>query len=224
MILAALLALSQPAAALDVKWWGVGPTIGTTAIPANYPFSFPINAKDPETKEPLVQKVKGDIDFGLHGVLYPTANGRFGARALVGIGTGAPWTAWQLTLEYDLAMVKEDGFQLLLGAGIGAGTERFGGTADAPDGYLVTDYFPLRAQLTALLRDRTRAYEVNLFGAYHIAAGQTYYSEKGAEGYTVEDSGELVAGAAYGKLGVEATVYFGDFRSQKGGGGKKRGG
>jgi hypothetical protein len=222
MLLCSLLALSQPAAALDVKWWGIGPTVGTVAVPANYPFSFPANAKD-ENGDPLVQKVKGDIDFGVRGVLYPNANGRIGVRGLVGLGLGSPWSSGQLTIEYDHAMIKEDGFQLLIGAGIGAGTERFGGVDSAPDGYLITNYFPIRAQLGALLRDRSRAYELAIFGAYHIAADQTYYAQKGADGYTASDAA-LVAGALYGKVGIEATVYFGDFETEKGGGGGGRGG
>ena len=222
LLFCTLLALSQPAAALDVKWWGVGPTLGTVAVPATYPFSFPVNAKS--DGDLLVQKVKGDIDFGVHGVLYPTGNGRIGVRGLVGLGLGSPWSSGQLTVEYDHAMIKEDGFQLLVGAGIGAGTERFGGVSSAPEGYLITNYFPLRAQLSALLRDRTRAYELSIFGAYHIAADQTYYAEKGADGLTVAEAlalpgAPLVAGALYGKVGVEATVYFGDFQTDRAAGG-----
>lgn len=214
MLLTALLALSQPAAALDVKWWGVGPTIGTVAIPGEYPIGFPDNAK--KNGSPMVQKVAGDIDFGVHAVMYPTGNGRIGARGLVGLGLGSPWSSGQLTVEYDHAIVKEDGFQLLLGAGIGAGTERFGGTTDHEDGYLITNYFPLRGQVTALLRDRTRAYELNLFGAYHIAADQTYFANKDAEGTRPTGVGGLAA--VYAKLGIEATVFFGDFKSDKNGG------
>jgi hypothetical protein len=240
MILSALLALSQPAAALEVKWWGVGPTVGTMAIPGRYPFAFPANAKgvDEEGNEykgdPLVNKVRGDISFGARGVLYPTARSRLGARGLIGLGIGDVWTSGQLTLEYDAAVINEDGFQLLLGAGVGAGTERFGGgTAEAPDGYLVANYFPLRAQVSTLLRDKVRAYEVNLYGTWHIVADQTYFADKTVEdGITGADVGGI-PGAVYGGLGIEATVFFGDFRSGKAsgsgdgggdsGGGRKRG-
>lgn len=222
MILAALVALSQPAAALDVKWWGVGPTLGTVAIPSQYPVGFPSNAKDGDG-DPKVQKVNGDILFGVHGVLYPSGNGRIGARGLVGLGLGSPWSSGQLTIEYDHALIKEEGFQLLFGGGIGAGTERFGGTEAHPDGYLVVNYFPIRAQITPLLRDKTRAYELDIFGEYHIVADQTYYKQAGANGETPEGLGGL--GAIYLKVGVEATVFFGDFKTdKKSGGGKKSGG
>lgn len=222
MILAALLALSQPAAALDVKWWGVGPTVGTIAVPGKYPVGLPGNAQEADNTD-KVQRVGGDIDFGVHAVLYPSANGRLAARGLVGLGLGSPWSSGQLTVEYDYAFVKESGFQMLIGAGLGAGTERFGGTEGKyEDGYLVVNYFPLRAQLSALLRDKTRAYELDLFTAYHVAADQTYYSGPNAEGVTPEG---LEGAALYLKVGIEATVYFGDFKtdkSQKGGGRKGR--
>ncbi len=216
MILSALLALSQPAAALDVHWWGVGPTLGTVAVPAQYPVAFP-GIVFTDGGDEKVQYVRGDIDFGVKGVLYPSANGRLGARGLVGLGLGSPWSSGQLTLEYDHAFVKESGFQMLIGAGIGAGTERFGGTEGSHEnGYLIVNYFPIRAQLTALLRDKTRAYELDLFGAYHIAADQTYFAGEGADGVTPADSDALTDGVAlYLKVGVEATVYFGDFKSQK---------
>ncbi len=223
MLLTTLLALAQPAAAIELKWWGVGPTVGTMAVPGRYPFAFPENAKDVDNV-PLVEKVRGDMSFGAHAVLYPAAKSRLGARALVGLGIGQPWTSGQITIEYDGALVNEDGFQLLAGAGIGAGTERFGGTAAEPDGYLVANYFPVRGQISALLRDRVRAYEISLYGTWHIVADQTYYAEKGAVGKTGADSvsnGEaVVPGALYGGFGVEASVYFGDFRSKKGGGKK----
>ncbi|MDP2311381.1 MAG: hypothetical protein Q8P41_00635 [Pseudomonadota bacterium] len=223
MLLTLLLSLAQPAAALEVKWWGIGPQVGTMAVPGNYPFAFPDNAKD-EANSPLVEKIRGDISFGAHGVLYPAAKSRLGARALVGLGTGQSWSSWQFTLEYDGALVNEDGFQLLAGAGIGAGTERFGGTVDAPDGYLVANYFPVRGQVTALLRDRTRAYEISIYGTWHIVADQTYYDFKGADGITGAEADALVPGALYGGFGVEASVFFGDFRSKKSGGGGGGGG
>ena len=224
MFLAALVALTQSAAAIDVKWWGVGPTVGTVAIPSQYPVGFPSNAKDGEG-DPKVQKVNGDILFGAHGVLYPSGSGRIGARALVGLGLGSPWSSGQLTIGYEHALIKEESFHLLFGGGIGAGTERFGGTEAHPDGYLVVNYFPVRAQITPVLRDKTRAYEVDIFGEYHIVADQTYFKQDGADGQTPEGLGGL--GAVYLKVGVEATVFFGDFKNERksgGGGGKKSGG
>jgi hypothetical protein len=213
VILSLLLALAPAAHALDTRWWGIGPTVGTMAIPGRYPTAFPANAKD-AAGDPLVQKVRGDISFGAHAVLYPDKLNRLGLRGLIGVGIGQPWTSGQLTLEYDRAIVHSDGFQLLFGAGLGAGTERFAGVDSVPDGFLVTNYFPVRAELAALLRDKTRAYEVSLYGTWHIVADQTYHAIQGDDGITGADAA-VVPGAFYAGVGIEATVYFGDFRKKK---------
>jgi hypothetical protein len=213
MILGLLLATVDSARALDTQWWGIAPTVGTMAIPGRYPSSFPANAKDADG-EPLVEKVRGDISFGVHGVLYPVRADRLALRGLIGLGIGQPWSSFQATVEYDHALVNTDGFQLLAGAGIGAGTERFSGVDTAPDGYLVANYFPVRAQVSALLRDRTRAYEVSLYGTWHIVADQTYYADQDDEGLTGADAA-TVPGAFYAGIGIEASVFFGDFKNKK---------
>ena len=163
MIVLALLALMHPARALDLKWWGVGPDIGTMAIPGQYPTALPTVAQG------QVDKVKGDVEVGLHGVVYPTASERLFALATLGFGTSA-WGQQELTLGWDQALIKDQEFQLLFGAGIGAGHERF--KDKGAEDYLNTNYFPLRAQITASLRDRVRAYSVDLYGTYHIVGGQ----------------------------------------------------
>lgn len=221
-MIALLSALVAPAAALDVKWWGIGPTLGTIAVPGDYPVLLPANAED-ANGDPLIQKVRGDLSFGAHGVLYPTARGRLGARALMGVGFDKPWLSGQFTVEYDLAMINESGFQLMIGAGVGAGVERFSGNFEAENAYFVANYFPVRAQVTALLRDRPRAYEVDIYGAWHIIADQTYFANESSDGIRGSDLA-VVPGGLYLKLGVELTVFFGDFRNEKaeGGGGKKK--
>ena len=37
MMLSLLLALTPTASALDLMWWGVGPTLGTMLFPDQYP-------------------------------------------------------------------------------------------------------------------------------------------------------------------------------------------
>jgi hypothetical protein len=217
-----LAALVQPAAAIEVKWWGIGPTVGTIAVPTTYPVSLPRNAREDQKQfgDPLVEGTKGDIHFGAHGVLYPTGGSRIGGRALLGLGLGSPWTSYQFTLEYDGALIKDSGLQLLVGLGVGAGHERFGGTDANPDAFLVVNYFPVRAQIDGLLRDKTRAYEIGIFGEWHIAADQTYFASADADGVSGADVDGL-PGALYLKVGLEATVYFGDFRTEGDTGGRK---
>lgn len=224
MILSLLLAL--PAQAIDLKFWGVGPTLGTMAIPTGYPVAIPANAEDADGN-PLVAKVKGDVEVGVRAVAYPSASGRIAGRAILGFGT-QKWNRQELVVGYDQAIVKEGDFQLLLGGGIGAGTEKFHSTA-ADEGFLRTNYFPLRVELDALLRDRTRAYEFGLYGTFHIVGDQSWYDQpgdtdptSGSEAANTIFGAAGVAGGSYLSIGAEARVYFGDFKSRQKSGGKKK--
>ncbi len=213
MILALISVLSAPVHAFDVHWWGVGATVGTLAIPGRYPSAFPLNARSAEG-DPLVEKVRGDVSFGVHALLYPDNRNRLGLRGLLGVGIGQPWSSAQVTLEFERALVSSDGFQLVAGGGLGAGTERFSGTRDAAHSRLIVNYFPVRAQIGPLLRDKSRMYEIAIYGAWHIVADQTWYEDDDAEGVTGADVAAL-PGALYAGVGVEASVYFGDFRSKR---------
>ncbi len=212
MMLLAFLAMNTPAQALQIQWWGVGPDIGTMALPGQYPESLPTVAQN------KVDKVGGDVEIGVHGVLYPMRTGRLFLLGTLGFGTSA-WGQQELTLGWDQAIIKDQEFQLLFGAGIGAGHERFKnkGTSD----YLNANYFPLRAELTAQLRDRVRAYSLDLYGTYHIVGSQEYCTSKASCTSGKDGGGKVTAGALYLGLGLEATVYFGDFRNKgKGHGGQ----
>ncbi len=206
MIALALALLSEPAAALDLKWWGVGPTIGTMAIPGQYPVALP------EVAQGDVDKVKGDVEFGVRGVVYPGVSGRLFVLGTLGFGT-SKWGQQEFTVGWDQVMIKEEEFQLLLGAGIGAGHERFKDKGDTD--FLNVNYFPIRLALTAMLRDRVRAYQIDIYGLYHIVGGQEYcMSDVDSDCVSGKDGGGLIAGAVYAGLGAEATVFFGNFRSK----------
>jgi len=217
MILALLLA-STPAHALDLRWWGVGPTVETMVIPTKYPSAFPAVVRtDGDTT--LVDKVRGDVEVGAHAILYPGTAGRIWGIGTIGFGTSG-WIQPELTIGYDGVMVKDSEFQLLLGVGLGAGHERYNNKEDGT--FLRANYFPVRVNLDALLRDKSRAYELGLWGTYHIVAAQEYCDKDG--GNCLAGKGDAdVAGALYAALGVEATLYFGDFRS-KGSSGDSGGG
>lgn len=218
----ALLLAAAPAFAVDAQWWGVGPTIETMAIPSSYPFSFPAAVRDTNDKGEdvlLVDKVRGDVEIGARAVLYPGKTGRITALGTLGFGTSHFFQP-ELVLGYDAVLVKDESFQLLFGGGIGAGHETYG-NADNDD-KLKVNYFPLRAGLSALLRDKSRAYEIGLWGTYHLVSSQRYCAADAecVDGKTKPDGTEAtVAGAAYGALGAQATLFFGDFRN-KGSSGK----
>lgn len=206
-----LIALSAPAHALDLRWWGVGPTIGTMAIPTKYPTALPYVAQGE------VEKVRGDVEIGVEGVLYPGKTGRLFGHGVVGLGT-AGWTAPELVVGWDTILLKDEELQVLWGAGLGAGRETFRSAVD--NDLLRVNYYPLRTQFSVLLRDKTRAYEASIWGTWHIAGSQEFCtSRERSSCVSAKDAEEIIGGAVYFGVGAEATLYFGDWRNK--GGGKK---
>ncbi len=210
-----LIALIGTAQAIDLKWWGVGPNIASNLFPIEYPTSFPAGAKVGGLTggDPLVDKVGFDLEVGGRGVLYPTSAGRLGARFQLGFGQNR-FFRQEFTLEYDGTIVKQGSFQLLFGGGIGVGHERF--NDDLGEDWLSVNYYPLRVQLAGLLRDNSRAYELGIFGTWHIAGAQKYY-QNAADNNPTDGKGNasVAAGALYFGVGLDLTVYFGDFFTDK---------
>ncbi len=212
-------------AGTDEHWWGVGPLLGTTGFPVEYPAVMPDLAQDKNDNN-LVEPVRFDLRVGGHAVYYLGGGGRLGAR-LWYAGNFATWGAQEITAEYEAILIKDDKFQVFAGGGLGYGHDRFGALGDAknPDAYLDVVYFPVRAQVGMLWRDRTRAYEVDLFGTWHIAGEQKFSltgdaadEETGtAIADPFSDEGAKSDAALYVAIGVEATVYFGNFKNKGGG-------
>lgn len=208
-----ILWLLGSAAALDLQWWGVGPVVGTMVIPTKYPTALPFIAQD------KVDKVRGDVEVGAHGVLYPGKAGRIFGRFTFGFGTSGYFSP-EFVAGYDAILFKDDELQVLFGAGLGAGSETFRSAGE--NDHLRVNYFPIRAETSVLLRDRSRAYEISLWGDLHIASNQEYCTSKSGDCTNASDTDEAIAGAVYFGLGAEATLYFGDFKSKGGGQGKKK--
>lgn len=214
-----LLALSGLAHA--GHWWGIGPTVGTTGFPIEYPVVFPAIATTGKGT-PLVEPVTFDLRAGAHGVYYVGGAGRVGARLQLG-GNFSTWGFQEATVEYEWLLTKADNIQVLGGGGFGFGHERFGADPEAasPDAYLDVTYFPIRAQVGILWRDRTRAYEADLFGTWHIAGEQLFSATGNADdevtgtAVSLDDSTKSDA-ALYLAIGAEITVYFGDFKNRGG--------
>jgi len=205
-----LLLVTAPAHAVNLKWWGAGPTLGTMLFPTQYPTSFPAAAKEGgvTSGDPLVEKVGGDAEIGVRGVIYPSNAMRLGAQATLGFGT-AGFGQQEFVLSYESVLRRENDFQVVAGLGLGVGHERF--NSEDGNGTLSVSYYPIRGDVAALLRDKTRAYELGAWGTYHIAGSQTYTDPKGNE---IDGKGNsVVAGALYFGIGLEATVWFGDFKS-----------
>jgi hypothetical protein len=204
-VIALLLALCEPAAALDARWWGVGPTIGTMAVPTKYPVSLPNLAQNE------VEKVRGDVEVGAEAVLYPGKAGRVFAHGTIGFGT-AGWLQPELVVGWDTVVLRDEELQVLWGAGLGAGAETFHSATD--NDVLRVGYFPLRTQVSLLLRDKVRAYEASLWGTWHIAGSQELCTAGDTASCEPAKGDALVAGALYFGVGAEATLYFGDWKNK----------
>ena len=188
--------LAPEAQALDPYMWGVGPRIGTMAIPGRYPLRFPNEIRDNGSSE--LERVRGDVFFGVDSTYYAGAHSRVGAFA--GLGLGTQFFDAHLQFEYNY-VVSSSAIDFLFGGGVGFGTHRFSGPEEEQ---LVVPYYPLRAESSALVRDNSRAYQLTLFGQLAVPSNHFYRDFNGFDDDTV-------GGGFYATLGIEVAVFFGDF-------------
>ena len=199
-MLTLLLALSGAAHADDgVYMWGVGPSVGTIVYPGRFPAWFPKDTEDDDGVDRL-EKVGGDVTLGGRGTLYLDKSNRLGGRVGLGLGGGG-YQSLSFTAEYEVLPYTQDSFSAFLGLGGGFGTMRF---RPESDDLLHFATYILRGQAGALIRDKVRAYELDLFAQFNFPGIQDF-TAAGA------DEGERVKGGFYAYLGLEGTVYFGDF-------------
>jgi hypothetical protein len=135
-----LLLAPAPAHAVDVRWWGVGPSIGTRVVPLAYPV-YPKTADDFG-----FDPVEGNFEFAVRAVAYADKVGRIALRGGLG-GNFDTWGSQEFTVGWDQLLVREGELQLLLGAGIGVGHERTYGPAGKEESYWDVQYFPIRVDL-----------------------------------------------------------------------------
>ena len=121
LLLAAL--LPTQALADGPYMWGVGPTINTMVYPGEHPAAWPGGTKvenDEGTKVPLLDKTRGDVGMGVHGVLYMRKHQRIGAHAWYATGANG-FRSPNFTLEYDFEGTEANGVGVLGGLGLGLG-------------------------------------------------------------------------------------------------------
>lgn len=200
-----LLLAATPAHALDVTWWGVGPGVGTRVVPLAYPV-YPKTAKDAG-----FEQVEGNFEFSVRAAAYADRVGRVALRGGIG-GNFDTWGSQEFTVGWDQLLVREGTLQLLLGVGVGVGHERTLHPDEASEAYWDVQYFPVRATIGGLLRDKWRAYELDLWGTWHLVGKQELCvtADDCDVPPTVGDSLGF-----YGGLGLEATVFFGSFANAK---------
>ncbi len=206
MVLTLVSLLVAPAYALDLRFWGVGPSLGTMVVPTAHPLGVPSNAER-ENGDDRIDLVRSDVLLGVRGVAYLNAKGRFHGRVTHG-SSGTGWSRNEVLVGYDRVRFREDTLQVLVGASVGVGSETFPERGDGA-GRLVVSYFPLRAGASALLRMGTWAGEAGLHATFQLPSTQDWYAAPGAADPVA--SRFSLTGGLYGALVAEGTVYFGDF-------------
>ncbi|MCK6524441.1 hypothetical protein L6R49_23800 [Myxococcota bacterium] len=206
--IALLFAALTTTAQADPYMWGVGPTVSTLVFPVTYPGKLP-------TAVPSSFDFDGarlDVNVGGHAVLYLDGDSRLGLRA--GLGGGGGWSNRYIDAEYERVMLTDGKLHMLGGIGLGLGAGSF---TDSSEDLLQLNYALMRTQLSGLYRNKNQAYEVGLLAQYHLPL-EHRYTPSGGQTESIKGKG-----SRYGSVGLEATVYFGDFTPPKKKG-KRRGG
>ncbi|MCP4805392.1 MAG: hypothetical protein GY913_09195 [Proteobacteria bacterium] len=199
-MLALLACLNTAEAGSSIAYmWGVGPQVSTVIYPTRFPGSFP-NAMD-DTWE--YTPSRGDVEFALRGAFYLNNESRLTGR--VGLGGSQGWFTRWADVGIDRMLSSNSGFHTLAGLGLGLGRDRF---TDDLGQQLEVSNVVLRAQFGGIYRNKTQAYELGIFGAYH--APIEHMVDPGNTQQVIK-----AAGSRYGMLGVEASVFFGDFTPPK---------
>ena len=194
MIIALLLAPSL-ALAGNPYMYGIGPNIQTIVVPSSFPAYFGSDVKDAG----IIDEVRGDVGLGVKGALYLDKEQRLGTQLDLSFGAG--YRAAGFTFGYDRIVTQGNGVGAFLGAGLGLGGHRF--TDDETDTSLRTGTYKIRGQAGAIYRDKVRAFEADVFANIELPNTQTLTDATGGE--------TDVSGGFWSHVGIEATVYFGDF-------------
>ena len=214
VLLSMLVAPSE--AASGPYMWGVGPVVNTMVLPGEYPVGFPKQTKeenDDGKMKTVLDKTQGDIGVGVHGVLYMKKAQRVGGHAWIQKG-GGDFSSQNITFEYDFAGDAANGVTVLAGLGGGFGKQKW---RTPSEGELTMNTYILRGQGGVNYRTKRNCYEMAAYLNWSIP-GKQLWDETG-EADEVEASGGF-----YPTLGIEATMFFGDFRppQNRGGGSKGR--
>jgi hypothetical protein len=178
--------------------WGVGGTIGTIAVPGQYPWGFPPAVGDYGT----IQKVQGDFLLGLDGVYYASESTRFALQGRLDLARG--FTDANILGKYNYIIPQGDEIDVVTGVGLGFGSQKFKGYAYEE---LKIPYYPVRGEVGLMYRNGEGALQLLLFAQFDIPANHKYTNWNGFE--------EDVGTGFYLSIGLEFAVMVGDFSPPK---------
>lgn len=189
--------------------WGV--SAQSTLIPLNYPQSFP-KIKADGVQTPNFQQAGQDVGLGIKGTLFASRKYRASVNPYYHMGfNDSNYRAFGVNLEVDQMAFRERNVWGYYGLGGGTSNLKF----IAPDeSTLTATQLYLKGQVGALYFDRTKAYELSLYATFgstgreQITKDGVVYENQGVLG----DADQLKGSLYYPTIGVQGTVYKGDFR------------
>lgn len=223
---------------LEPYMWGVGVNLGTVVVPGQYPLAFPskINnydfiengpragnedANDPnrdldqdgKPRFTSLERVKGDVRFGIDGFYGIDKENRVGASA--GINTGGGYSDMFFMLNYDRVLITNNPFLVMGGLGVGAGSMTFKGHDETIDGYqnelLKVPYFPLKGRLSGQFHTDTLSFGPTAFVQVGIPSNHFYTDLDGKE----QQLSSPFNFVNYLAGGIEFEFQYGDFKPPK---------
>lgn len=223
---------------LEPYMWGIGVNLGTVVVPGQYPLSFPSkinnynfieqgpragneNGNDPnrdldadgKPRFTSLERVKGDVRFGVDGFYGIDKDNRVGASA--GLATGGGYSDMFFLLHYDRVLVVEKPFLVMGGLGVGAGSMTFKGHDDTIQGYqnelLKVPYFPLKARLSGQFHTDTISLGPTAFVQVGIPSNH-FYTDLDGKDQALSSPFNFVN---YLAGGIQFDFQYGDFKPPK---------
>lgn len=182
----------------ETYMWGGGLSLGTIAVPGQYPWGFPPAVGDAGT----ISRVRGDFLLGLDGMLYADENTRFGLAARFDFAKF--YSDANFMLKYDYVSQQGGDIDLVTGLGLGYGSQKFKGYNEE---VLKIPYFPARGEAGIMYRNGAGALQALLFAQYDLPANHHYTDWNG--------SSVDVGTGFYLLVGFEASILYGDFTPPK---------
>lgn len=201
--------------------WGV--SVQSILIPLEYPQSFP---KIKSGGTPDFQQVGQDVGLGIKGTMFASRKYRASVNPYYHRGFNeSNYRSLGLNFELDQIAVRERNVWGYYGLGGGTSNIRF---ANADNSTLTGTQLYVKGQAGALYFDRTKAYELSVYATFgttgreRVTVNDTVYENNGL----LSGNDQLKGSIYYPTIGVQGTVYRGDFRKamqnpNKGKNGKK---
>ena len=205
--------------------WGI--SAQSILIPLEYPQSFPDIRDSVGVDTPVFQDVGQDLGLGVKGTMFVNREYRASFNPYYHMGfNNSNFRSFGVNLELDKIAKRERNVWAYYGVGGGTSNIRF---ANASDATLTATQLYAKGQVGGMYFDRTKAYELSLYamfgttGREQIAIGDAVYENNSL----LSGNDDLNGSLYYPTIGIQGTVYKGDFRNamknpnQKKGKGKK---